>query len=320
MRVSVVAGLIIGVHVAVIGSVVMTQGCTSTQSGAGSTVPAAVEPAPPPVLPPSAAVAVPVQPVAFPVFQPPAEPAPLKTDVAAENVYVVRPGDSLSKIAAAHGVKTAELKELNKIADENKIRADQKLILPDYAKPSQSPPKAKAPAAAKAAAKETAKEPPAPVVASGDSYVVKAGDSLSKIATAHGVKVADLKELNKIADANKIRIGQKLAIPAAKPAKKDAEAAPKAEAAPAAEAPVAPLPSPVPEIASAAVPEPAPAAPSSVEGQEAMLDYTVQDGDTLEGIARLFVVRQEDIRRANGLAAGDEVRSGQTIKIPPASL
>ena len=47
MRVSVVAGLIVGVHVAVIGSVVMTQGCASTQRGAGSTVPAMVESAAP---------------------------------------------------------------------------------------------------------------------------------------------------------------------------------------------------------------------------------------------------------------------------------
>ena len=317
MRVSVVASLIIGVHVAVIGSVVMTQGCASTQPGAGSTVPESVEPAPMPPMPPSVAMPPPpVAPVAFPDFQPPAQPAPLKTGVAAENVYVVRSGDSLSKIAAAHGVKTAELKELNQIVDENKIRADQKLILPDYAKPSQSQPKAKAPAAAKAASKETAK-----AVASGDSYVVKAGDSLSKIATAHGVKLAALKELNQIADPNKIRVGQKLVLPVAKAAQPEAAVEPKAEETPA-EAPVAPLPSPVPEIAPAPVAAPAPdvAAPAPVEGQEAMLDYTVQDGDTLEGVARLFVVRQEDIRRVNGIAEGSDVRPGQTIKIPPASL
>ena len=56
MRVSVVAGLILGVHAAVIGSVVMTQGCASSKGGAVSTEPAVVESAPAPQMPPSAAV------------------------------------------------------------------------------------------------------------------------------------------------------------------------------------------------------------------------------------------------------------------------
>ena len=321
MRVSVVAGLIVGVHVAVIGSVVMTQGCTSTKSGAGVAVPEQVETAPVPPMPPSADVmaAPALQPVAFPAILPPVEPAPLKTSVAAENVYVVKSGDSLSKIAAAHGVKTAELKELNQIADVNKIRIGQKLILPDYAKASKSQPAEKS--AAKAA-------PKAPV--SGDAYVVKPGDSLSKIAAAHGVKTKDLMAANGITDANKIRAGQKLAIPGAKAAAKSEPA--KVEEKPA-EAPVAPIPAPVPEVAPApeaapeAMPAPAVAAPAApavpaapVAGQDAMLDYTVQDGDTAEGIARLFVVNKDDILSVNGIPAGSDVKPGQKIKIPPSSM
>ena len=250
MRVSVVAGLIVGVHVAVIGSVVMTQGCASTKSGAGAAVPEQVETAPVPPMPPSAdVVAAPaLQPVAFPAILPPVEPAPMKTSVAAENVYVVKSGDSLSKIAAAHGVKAAELKELNQIADANKIRA-----------------------------------------------------------------------------------GQKLAIPGAKAAAKSEPA--KVEEKPA-EAPVAPLPAPVPEVAAPAseaapeaMPAPAVAAPAApavpaapVAGQDAMLDYTVQDGDTAEGIARLFVVNKDDILSVNGIPAGSDVKPGQKIKIPPSSM
>ena len=321
MRVSVVAGLIVGVHVAVIGSVVMTQGCTSTKSGAGVAVPEQVETAPVPPMPPSADVmaAPALQPVAFPAILPPVEPAPLKTSVAAENVYVVKSGDSLSKIAAAHGVKAAELKELNQIADVNKIRIGQKLILPDYAKASQSKPAEKS--AAKAAPKASV---------SGDAYVVKPGDSLSKIAAAHGVKTKDLMAANGITDANKIRAGQKLAIPGAKAAAKSEPA--KVEEKPA-EAPVAPIPAPVPEVAPApeaapeATPAPAVAAPAApavpaapVAGQDAMLDYTVQDGDTAEGIARLFVVNKDDILSVNGIPAGSDVKPGQKIKIPPSSM
>jgi len=312
--------LIVGVHVAVIGSVVMTQGCASTQRGAASTVPAAVEPAPVPILPPSAAATTlpSMPPVAFPQLQPPTEPAPLPTSVAAENVYVVKSGDSLSKIAVAHGVNARELAELNQIANANKIRAGQKIILPDHAKPSQSQPVAKSPAAPKAAA-----------TAGAGEYVVKSGDALSKIAAAHGVKTKDLMAANKISDANKIRAGQKLVIPGAQAAEKK-DAAPKAEeAAAAAPAPapadkpvepaVAPVPPPVPEPAAAVAPAPAaPAAPAA--GQEGLLDYTVQAGDTAESIARLFVVSKDEILRINNIPAGAEVQAGQKIKIPPSSL
>ncbi len=335
MRVSVVAGLIVAVHVAVIGSVVMTQGCASTQGGAASTTPTPVETAPVPPMPPSptvmAAPAPVAQPVPFPTLQPPVAPAPLKTSVAAENVYVVKAGDSLSKIAAAHGVKAAELKELNQIADPNKIRVGQKLILPDYAKASQSQPAAKSAAPAKASA---------PAAAAGD-YVVKAGDALSKIAAAHGVKTKDLMAANNITDANKIRVGQKLVIPGAKAAAKTETAAAKPEAKPAeapaavpaapeaapaapaaAPAPAAPALTPSPMVAAPADPAPAAASATAAPApsQDAMLDYTVQEGDTAEGIARLFVVNKDDILKVNNIPAGSDVKPGQKIKIPPSSM
>ena len=320
MRVSVVAGMIVAVHVAVIGSVVMTQGCVSTRTESDVVVPAPVETAPVPPMPPSADVVPVAAPVAFPVLQPPVQPAPVKTSVAAENVYVVKPGDMLSKIAAAHGIKTAELKELNNIVDVNKIRVGQKLILPDYSKPSSSQP-----------AEKSAKSAEAKATASGDAYVVKPGDALSKIAAAHGVKTKDLMAANNLTDANKIRAGQKLVIPGAKKADKaedkadekkadkkaDKKEEPKAEKPAEAAAPVepavAPLPAPVSEVAPAPAPEAAPASGF----QDAMLDYNVQEGDTVEGIARLFVVSADEIRKVNGLAPGAEVVPNKTIKIPP---
>ncbi len=314
MRVSVVAGLIVGVHVAVIGSVVMSQGCVSAQRGESSTTPSMVEAPPPPVLAPSASVVtqpVSVEPISFPQIQPPVTPAPMKTSVAAENVYVIKSGDSLSKIAVSHGVNARELAELNQITDPNKIRIGQKLILPDYSKPSTSQPSAKKASAAKAPASNKA------AVAAGDAYVVKSGDALSKIAALHGIKTKELMAANQIKDANRIRIGQKLVIPGAAakadaPVQKEEAASKKA---PAVE--IAPLPAPV-----VAAPAPAPVVNTPVvqEDQEAMLDYTVQEGDTAEGIARLFVVRKVDILRVNQIPAGSDVKPGQKIKIPPSSL
>ncbi|HOO20412.1 MAG TPA: LysM peptidoglycan-binding domain-containing protein [Kiritimatiellia bacterium] len=315
MRVSIVAGLIVAVHVAVIGSVVMTQGCTTTQRDAGRTEPLPVEPAPVPVLPPSAAVVVPeaVPPVAFPEIQPPVRPEPVKPGVAAENLYVVKAGDSLSKIAVRHGVNFRELAELNQITDPNKIRIGQKLILPDYAKPSQSQPAAKPAASAK----------PKAAAGEGGTYEVKAGDSLSKIAVAHKVALKDLAAANQITDYNKIRIGQKLVIPGAAKAEAPKAEAPKPEApkAEAAEPEAAEAAAPA-AVEAAPVPAPAPeaAAPETSDADQAdMLEYTVQDGDTVDSIARLFVVRQDEIRRVNNLAPGQEVSPAQRIRIPPAS-
>jgi len=307
--------LIVAVHVAVIGSVVMTQGCTTTQRDAGRTEPLPVEPAPVPVLPPSAAVVVPeaVPPVAFPEIQPPVRPEPVKPGVAAENLYVVKAGDSLSKIAVRHGVNFRELAELNQITDPNKIRIGQKLILPDYAKPSQSQPAAKPAASAK----------PKAAAGEGGTYEVKAGDSLSKIAVAHKVALKDLAAANQITDYNKIRIGQKLVIPGAAKAEAPKAEAPKPEApkAEAAEPEAAEAAAPA-AVEAAPVPAPAPeaAAPETPAADQAdMLEYTVQDGDTVDSIARLFVVRQDEIRRVNNLAPGQEVSPAQRIRIPPAS-
>ncbi len=53
----------------------------------------------------------------------------------------------------------------------------------------------------------------APSAASGVEHVVKAGETLSTIARAYGVTVADLAQVNGITDVNTIRIGQKLLIP-----------------------------------------------------------------------------------------------------------
>ena len=49
----------------------------------------------------------------------------------------------------------------------------------------------------------------------GTEYIVKAGDNLSKISRNTGLSVRDISQANNIADPNKIRINQKLMLPAA---------------------------------------------------------------------------------------------------------
>lgn len=47
------------------------------------------------------------------------------------------------------------------------------------------------------------------------------------------------------------------------------------------------------------------------------LYYTVQEGDTIESIAQLFVIRAEDFCAANGLLLGEELSPGRGVRIPP---
>lgn len=80
-----------------------------------------------------------------------------------EVIYVVRAGDSLSKIAQDFGVKTAKIARDNKIANPNIIRVGQKLKIKGS--------KVK-------------------------NYVVKSGDSLGKIAEKHNISLDEIKKLN----------------------------------------------------------------------------------------------------------------------------
>ncbi len=102
------------------------------------------------------------------------------TPAAAETTYVVQPGDTLSVIAADHGVSTSELAEANGIANRHLIRVGQTLKVPT----------------------------PEP-----SFHTVEAGDSLGAIAAAYGVSVSDLVALNGLSDPNRIKIGQELQLP-----------------------------------------------------------------------------------------------------------
>jgi LysM repeat protein len=64
-----------------------------------------------------------------------------------------------------------------------------------------------------AAAAATKKGGGAPAVAGPDEYIVKAGDSGMKIATAHGVALADLTAVNPGVNWTGLKPGQKLKLP-----------------------------------------------------------------------------------------------------------
>jgi LysM repeat protein len=132
--------------------------------------------------------------------------------------YVVVKGDSLAKIAKKNGVTLSALKAANPGVEPTKLKVGQKLSIP------ASSSGAAAPAAAGAQASTGSSM-------GGEAYTVKSGDTLTKIAKAHGTTVKAIKAASNLT-TDHIKVGQKLTIPA------------KAEAA--APAPVAPAPAPAP--------------------------------------------------------------------------
>lgn len=277
-------------------------------------------------------------------------PAPAAKPVAGGLRYKVQSGDSVSVIAARHGVKTREVLELNNITDVNKVRVGQELVLPAHAKSPSGETAAKP-------AGDTAPAPsvkPALVNAGGSgTYVVKNGDALSKIAKAHGTTTAELKKLNNLT-SDSLRLNQVLKLPGAAPAP---EVPAKTLASPSTDVgvkvPLTVQPAPTPAIAPPVLatnknvaqteimallgrdpkkPAAAPA-PEVVEAVEAdvpdsgpadtgaslgpkPIPYKVQPGDTVSKLAVIFLTSEAEIRRLNRMGPSQELRMGDNIEIP----
>lgn len=249
-------------------------------------------------------------------------PAPAATTVATTyTTYTVKKGDMLSKIAADHGLRTADLAAANPGINANRIRVGQKISIPSSGTPGH------------AVHKTTTSKAPA-TTAQGGTYIVKKGDILGRIANAHGVKLADLKKANNLT-GDKIIVGQKLVIPGAATTqaktvpqfkKDDKPVAAQPEVKPVEPKVVQPTPPainpepvqpvqpeiPTPDLAPVPPPvsQPTPA-PQASNGTP----YVVADGEDLYDIAVRWGVSTAELKRANNLEA-DKVTPGQSIIIP----
>lgn len=119
-------------------------------------------------------------------------------------VYVVKAGDTLSAIAARHGVGLSELFKWNGLGMSSVIYPGQKVKVGGGSS-TQAP---SAPAATKPASS-------APAPASSGSYTIKAGDTLSGISARNGVRLSDVLSANRLTMSSIIYPGQKLVIPGA---------------------------------------------------------------------------------------------------------
>lgn len=119
----------------------------------------------------------------------PAKPASSAT-------YTVKAGDTLSQIAASHGTSYQNLASLNHLSNPNEIYVGQTLKL-------------------QATTSTPAQTPTSAASTNQGTYTVKAGDTLSAIAAAHGTSYEVLAQVNGISNPNEIYVGQTLKFTAA---------------------------------------------------------------------------------------------------------
>ena len=106
--------------------------------------------------------------------------------------YIVRPGDTLSSIAARYGTTVAAIAQANNISNPHLIRVGQRLVVcPGPGGGS----------------------PPPPPGSGSRTYVVRPGDTLSGIALRFNTTVWSLQQANGLANPNLIFPGQVLRVP-----------------------------------------------------------------------------------------------------------
>ncbi|MBU2277466.1 MAG: LysM peptidoglycan-binding domain-containing protein [Gammaproteobacteria bacterium] len=105
--------------------------------------------------------------------------------------YQIKSGDNLWLIAKQFKVTAAELAAVNKLSKGSALKPGQKLMIPDVRLKSK---------------------PKGAVGQQNQIYIVKAGDSLDKIAKMQKVKLADLLKWNRLTTASPLQPGQKLQL------------------------------------------------------------------------------------------------------------
>lgn len=125
---------------------------------------------------------------------PPPVAAPVPAPVNTSDTWVVHSGDTLGRIASQWGVTVSALAAANGIPDPNLIHIGQVIHRPGSGGAAPAP------------------------TASGATYVVRSGDTLSAIAANHGTSVTVLVALNHLANPDRINAGQVIILPTAGPA------------------------------------------------------------------------------------------------------
>ncbi len=146
-----------------------------------------------------------------------ASTAPATATEDSGNVYVVKSGDSLWKIARHQNVTVAALKQANSLNGDS-LKVGQKLHIPAATAKATTDTAGNTVSAGIAATTSAGWQAPGTYTENGQTiHVVDFKESPATIAKKYGVKVDDLLKANNITDPKKIQYGQRLVIPSQQP-------------------------------------------------------------------------------------------------------
>ena len=122
----------------------------------------------------------------------------------AEITYKVGKGDTLYSISRKYQITVAELRAANNLSESDVLKAGQKLIIPDADIGN-------AVALSSSTKNDSTNTTTAEVKT--QSYIVKKGDTLYRIAKDNNLTVAELLAINNLENNEVIKVGQKLKVP-----------------------------------------------------------------------------------------------------------
>jgi LysM repeat protein len=133
------------------------------------------------------------------------------------NLYVVKSGDSLWKIARHKNVTMAALKQANNLNGDS-LKVGQKLHIPMATAKAATDTAGNTVSAGIAATSSAGWQAPGTYTENGQTiHIVDFKESPATIAKKYGIKTEDLLKANNITDPKKVQYGQRLVIPSQQP-------------------------------------------------------------------------------------------------------
>ncbi len=201
-------------------------------------------------------------------------PAPTGSTSGSKKTYTVKAGDTASAVASKNGISLTQLKSYNNIANINLIYVGQVLVVGAGNTPSQPSQPASRPAT-----------PNHATASNTGTYRVVSGDTMSAIASKHGMSLSALLNMNHMQASQIIYVGQTIKVSGGQSSN-------------------TPAPAPVQNNSSQNTNKP------TVTGS-----YTVKSGDTLYRIASQTGTPINTLLSVNGLRLTSIIYPGQVLKL-----